>query len=277
MQPKEYSPPKADWIMRQLWKVSGADVALISKSTYTEQIKYLCIGGIIFSTSVFAFVSFYLVYNLIFTIKDASSAVALLNGFSSVIFGLIMSWFVFNFNRYIFISSSINDGTEAITFSEIIHAIPKIIVSLTLSIFVSIPLAVGLNNSYGDAGQKHGNPFQENLINFGKAMRDLLENNTTLALFVTVFIGIIFLSPILFQLIATKGPYDVMKENEELLKKMDLGIEAAYEYYQENPDKKISKIINHKVDLKLHTMKKIMEAQRRINEKTINEILKKYE
>ena len=49
-----YKSPKAGIIMRQLWKAAGADAYILSKSTYSDQVKYACLGGIVVATGFMA-------------------------------------------------------------------------------------------------------------------------------------------------------------------------------------------------------------------------------
>lgn len=49
-----YTPHKASKIMRLLWSAAGADSVILEKSTYSDQVKYMCLGGIIFATGVMA-------------------------------------------------------------------------------------------------------------------------------------------------------------------------------------------------------------------------------
>ncbi len=49
-----YVTPKAGWIMRQLWKAAGGDRYILERATYSDQIKYMCLGGIVFATGLMA-------------------------------------------------------------------------------------------------------------------------------------------------------------------------------------------------------------------------------
>lgn len=46
-----YELPKTGWAMRQLWKCAGGDRYLLERATYSDQIKYMCLGGIVFATA----------------------------------------------------------------------------------------------------------------------------------------------------------------------------------------------------------------------------------
>ena len=49
-----YQSPESTWLMRQFWKAAGADRYLLERSTYSDQIKYFCLGGIVVATGVLA-------------------------------------------------------------------------------------------------------------------------------------------------------------------------------------------------------------------------------
>jgi hypothetical protein len=40
--------------MRFLWKCAGGDRYLLERATYSDQIKYMCLGGIVFATGAMA-------------------------------------------------------------------------------------------------------------------------------------------------------------------------------------------------------------------------------
>ena len=45
-----YESPKSSRIMRLFWKAAGADRYILERSTYSDQVKYVCLGGIIVAT-----------------------------------------------------------------------------------------------------------------------------------------------------------------------------------------------------------------------------------
>ena len=49
-----YITPKAGGIMRFLWKAAGGDQYILERATYSDQIKYMCLGGIVFATGAMA-------------------------------------------------------------------------------------------------------------------------------------------------------------------------------------------------------------------------------
>ena len=49
-----YTTPKAGAVMRFLWKAAGGDRYILERATYSDQIKYMCLGGIVFATGAMA-------------------------------------------------------------------------------------------------------------------------------------------------------------------------------------------------------------------------------
>lgn len=49
-----YVTPKSNRVMRFLWKAAGGDRYLLERATYSDQIKYMCLGGIVFATGAMA-------------------------------------------------------------------------------------------------------------------------------------------------------------------------------------------------------------------------------
>ncbi|WP_350340174.1 DUF4407 domain-containing protein [Paraflavitalea speifideaquila] len=49
-----YQSPRPSAIMRLFWKAAGADRYILERSTYGDQVKYLCLGGIIIATGLMA-------------------------------------------------------------------------------------------------------------------------------------------------------------------------------------------------------------------------------
>src|SRR6478609_2898667 len=49
-----YELPKSGSVMRFLWKCAGGDRYLLERATYSDQVKYMCLGGIVFATGAMA-------------------------------------------------------------------------------------------------------------------------------------------------------------------------------------------------------------------------------
>ena len=123
---KSYYNTPPSRLMKMLWNAAGADHYILERSTYSDHIKYACLGGIVVATGLMASMAggyaFYIVFgqktaNLAqgteATIEAASSqplAVIL-----SMVFGLIWGLIIFNIDRFIVASTGKGDGSEAIT------------------------------------------------------------------------------------------------------------------------------------------------------------------
>lgn len=137
--------------MKMLWNAAGADHYILERSTYSDHIKYACLGGIVVATGLMASMAggyaFYIVFgqktaNLAqgteATIEAASSQP--LAVIFSMIFGLIWGLIIFNIDRFIVASTGKGDGSEAITFEEIKTAIPRILMGIIIAITISKPV-----------------------------------------------------------------------------------------------------------------------------------------
>ncbi|MEI6697017.1 MAG: DUF4407 domain-containing protein [Bacteroidota bacterium] len=151
-----YKTPKSSAIMRFLWKAAGGDRYLLERATYSDQVKYMCLGGIVFATGAMAGLSGGYAFYTIFAPKtsdvldktrtlvehanyipsDASTIML------SVIFGFIWGLIIFNIDRFIVTSTGKGDGTEAITWEEFKSAIPRIIMGTIIAITISKPVEI---------------------------------------------------------------------------------------------------------------------------------------
>lgn len=139
-----YELPKSGPIMRFLWKCAGGDRYLLERATYSDQIKYMCLGGIVFATGAMAGIAGGYAFYTIF--EQRSSAIdnpidttALIGG---LIFGIIWGLMIFNIDRFIVTSTGKGDGTEAITWDELKGAIPRILMGAIIAITISKPVEI---------------------------------------------------------------------------------------------------------------------------------------
>jgi hypothetical protein len=141
-----YTTPKSNWIMRALWSCAGADSYILERSTYTDHVKYACLGGIVFATGFMAAMAGGYAFYIIFEPRgDALSATVdsathLPTSIMATIFGIIWGLIIFNIDRFIVASTGKGDGTEAITFSEIKGAIPRILMGIIIALTISKPV-----------------------------------------------------------------------------------------------------------------------------------------
>jgi hypothetical protein len=146
-----YKTPKPGKLMKIMWKAAGADHYILERSTYSDHIKYACLGGIVIATGFMAALAGGYAFYIIFgqqtanlaqgteaTIEAASSQT--LAVILSILFGLIWGLIIFNIDRFIVASTGKGDGSEAITLGEIKTAIPRIIMGIIIAITISKPV-----------------------------------------------------------------------------------------------------------------------------------------
>lgn len=156
MEKEFYQSPKSTKIMRVFWKAAGADRYILEQSTYSDQIKYVCLGGIIVATGFMAAIAggyaFYTIFepkgNAIDSFKTVNTIVGhydktdIPTAIKSIIFGVIWGAIIFNIDRFIVTSTGKGDGTEAITKNELIGALPRIIMGAIIALTISKPVEI---------------------------------------------------------------------------------------------------------------------------------------
>lgn len=162
MQRSYYTTPKPSRLMRLFWKAAGADRYILERSTYSDQIKYTCMGGIVVATGVMAAIAggygFYTIFepkgSAIDTIKTTADIVNINykstdipTAIKASIFGLIWGLIIFNIDRFIVTSTGKGDGTEAITSQELKSALPRIIMGTIIALTISKPVEIRMFKS----------------------------------------------------------------------------------------------------------------------------------
>jgi len=144
-----YITPKAGSIMRFLWKAAGGDRYILERATYSDQIKYMCLGGIVFATGAMAGLAGGYAFYTIFSPKGSAveNVTDLPTTILSIIFGLIWGLMIFNIDRFIVTSTGKGDGTEKITWDEFKSAIPRIIMGAIIAITISKPIEIRMFQS----------------------------------------------------------------------------------------------------------------------------------
>ena len=144
MKNKFYQSPEPSWLMRQFWKACGADPFLLRQSTYSDQIKYFCLGGIVVATGVMAgLAGGYAIYT-VFSPKgeEVQDFIHFPTLLASISFGIVWGLIIFNIDRFIVTSTGQGDGTEAITWQEFKGAIPRIITGMIIALTISKPIEI---------------------------------------------------------------------------------------------------------------------------------------
>ena len=139
-----YKLPKSSAVMRFLWKAAGGDRYLLERATYSDQIKYMCLGGIVFATGAMAGLAGGYAFYTIFEPRGSAIeyTTSLTTTLLSIVFGIIWGLIIFNIDRFIVTSTGKGDGTEAITWGELKSAIPRIIMGAIIALTISKPVEI---------------------------------------------------------------------------------------------------------------------------------------
>lgn len=169
METKTYKAPNPSWIMRLFWKAAGADSKILMQTTYSEHVKYFCLGGIVVATGFMAAMAGGYAFYTIFAPKGDAlekivQATTLANGEKSisdyihyptvalsVAFAIVWGLIIFNLDRFIVASTGTGDGTEAITWKELTGALPRVFMGIVIAITISKPLEIRIFKSEIDA------------------------------------------------------------------------------------------------------------------------------
>ncbi|MGF1557170.1 DUF4407 domain-containing protein, partial [Paucihalobacter sp.] len=149
-----YSSPKSSKMMRFFWKAAGGDRYILERSTYSDQVKYMCLGGIIVATGIMAGLAggyaFYTIFEPRGSALDRES-VSWITSVLAMVFGVFWGLMIFNLDRFIVSSTGVGDGTEAITWSELKGAIPRLAMGAIIALTISKPVEIRMFKSEIDA------------------------------------------------------------------------------------------------------------------------------
>lgn len=139
-----YQLPKSGSIMRFLWKCAGGDRYLLERATYSDQIKYMCLGGIVFATGALAGLAGGYAFYTIFEPRGSAieNPIDTQTIFTAIFFGIVWGLMIFNIDRFIVTSTGKGDGTEAITIGELKSALPRIIMGMIIALTISKPVEI---------------------------------------------------------------------------------------------------------------------------------------
>ncbi|MFD2940677.1 DUF4407 domain-containing protein [Flavobacterium notoginsengisoli] len=139
-----YKLPESSAVMRFLWKCAGGDRYLLERATYSDQIKYMCLGGIVFATGALAGIAGGYAFYTIF--EPRGSAIDNPIDFQTIciaiLFGIVWGLMIFNIDRFIVTSTGKGDGTEAITMGELKSALPRILMGMIIAMTISKPVEI---------------------------------------------------------------------------------------------------------------------------------------
>lgn len=140
-----YKSPKSTRLMRFFWKSAGGDRYLLEKSTYSDQVKYMSLGGIIVATGIMAALAGGYAFYTIFEPRGSAinhENVSWVTTVLSIIFGGFWGLMIFNLDRFIVSSTGVGDGTEAITWNELKGAIPRLLLGSIIALTISKPVEI---------------------------------------------------------------------------------------------------------------------------------------
>lgn len=127
---------------------AGADTQILRYCPHSERVKEQGIGGVVLATATLAFFSGSYGFYTVFSSKNGYALSLEQQSFDisaalfAIVFGLVWSLMIFNLDRFIVSSGGHGDGTEKITLSELIHAIPRIIMAIVIGLVLSKPLEI---------------------------------------------------------------------------------------------------------------------------------------
>lgn len=139
-----YELPKSGSVMRFLWKCAGGDRYLLERSTYSDQIKYMCLGGIVFATGAMAGLAGGYAFYTIFEPRGNAieNPIDMQTVIMALFFGVVWGLMIFNIDRFIVTSTGKGDGTEAITTGELKSAMPRILMGIIIAMTISKPVEI---------------------------------------------------------------------------------------------------------------------------------------
>jgi hypothetical protein len=116
-----------------------------------DRVKYAGIGGIVLCTGALAMVSggfaFFTAFGPKAYAMDQQEAAGIGFLIGTVLFGIAWGLIIFNLDRFIVSSTGKGDGTDTVTWREVMQAFPRIIIALILGFAISAPLEIRILKS----------------------------------------------------------------------------------------------------------------------------------
>lgn len=145
----------AGWFTRLLWHSAGADAQLLERCPESDRVKYQGIGGVVLTTGVLAFISgSYAFYTVFGPKSDTALSSEPLDSralWTSLAAGALWAVIIYNLDRLIVSSTGKGDGTEKLTWKEILGALPRILMAILFAIVLSSPLELRILKTEIDA------------------------------------------------------------------------------------------------------------------------------
>jgi hypothetical protein len=116
-----------------------------------DRVKYAGIGGIVLCTGALAMVSggfaFFTAFGPKAYAMDQQEAAGIGFLMGTALFGIAWGLIIFNLDRFIVSSTGKGDGTDTVTWREVMQAFPRIIIALILGFAISAPLEIRILKS----------------------------------------------------------------------------------------------------------------------------------
>ncbi len=139
------------WFSRLLWFSAGADAQLLMRCPMSDRVKYQGLGGVVLSVGMLAFFSGSYAFYAVFSPKDATvlgdSSTDISTVVLSIIFGIFWAMIIYNLDRFIVSSTGKGDGTDRITLTEFLNALPRLLMALIIGLCLSKPLEIKILES----------------------------------------------------------------------------------------------------------------------------------
>lgn len=139
--------------MKLLWKAAGSDSYILQRSTYSDQVKYACLGGVVVATGFMAALAggyaMYTIFEPNGSVLDTETHWP--TAIKAILFGIIWGLIIYNIDRFIVAASGVGDGTEKITWGELGGAIPRLCMGIIIAITISKPVEIRMFKSEIDS------------------------------------------------------------------------------------------------------------------------------
>lgn len=139
------------WPTRFLWFCGGGDAQLLVRCPYSDRVKFQGLGGVVLTVAVLAFFSGSYAFYAVFSPKDGTAlqerAAHVPSMIIAAFFGLVWALIIFNIDRFIISSTGKGDGTDRITGTEFVNALPRLAMATIIGVCLSKPLEIRILES----------------------------------------------------------------------------------------------------------------------------------
>jgi hypothetical protein len=133
-------------LTRALAWCAGGDAKLLEHCQYSDHAKFQGLGGVVLATGVLAALSggyaFYVVFGAKVTTALENQPVDNAGLLTAIVFGALWGAMIFNLDRFVVSSGGKGDGTESVTFGELMHSLPRLGMAVLIGLCLSQPLEV---------------------------------------------------------------------------------------------------------------------------------------